>query len=199
MSKNNNIWFTSDTHYGHVNIIKYSNRPFRDVETMNNMLVANWNSKVAPSDIVYHLGDVAFMHEDATSELLNRLNGNIVLIYGNHDSRIRSNRQLKNRFNACYDYHEIEIEDPTSKGGFKRGNLHRLVVLCHYPMITWKNASHGSLMLHGHCHGNLKYPYRARIMDVGVDPQNYSPISAAQVLAKLMSITPEAVDHHRGD
>lgn len=52
-------FFTSDTHFGHANIINLCNRPFKDVNHMNNMLVENWNSVVSDDDTVFHLGDFA--------------------------------------------------------------------------------------------------------------------------------------------
>jgi calcineurin-like phosphoesterase family protein len=80
MSKN--FWIVSDTHFNHANIIKYCNRPFTDVEHMNNMLRQNWNSVVQPQDHVYHLGDVG---NKLTVELIKSLNGKKRLIVGNHD------------------------------------------------------------------------------------------------------------------
>src|ERR1700744_1409385 len=81
------IYFTSDTHFGHENIIRYSNRPFKDVEHMNEELVRRWNSRVGHTDIVYHLGDVALMKGADPDSILIRLNGIIHLCPGNHDSK----------------------------------------------------------------------------------------------------------------
>ena len=55
-----NIWFTSDLHLGHGNIIKYCNRPFKDIEHMNRALIDNWNSRVKLNDVVFHVGDFCF-------------------------------------------------------------------------------------------------------------------------------------------
>ncbi len=52
-----NIWFTSDTHFGHANIIRFCDRPFKDIQEMNERLIANWNAVVRPGDSVYHMGD----------------------------------------------------------------------------------------------------------------------------------------------
>lgn len=83
------IWFTSDTHFGHKNIIRYANRPFDDVTHMNEMLVHNWNSVVHPDDTVYHLGDVALGPIRESLAYIRRLNGRKVLITGNHDRNFR--------------------------------------------------------------------------------------------------------------
>lgn len=178
---NNNIWFTSDTHYGHANILKYSKRPFDNIEQMNAALVDTWNQQVQPSDTIYHLGDVSFMDERKTYALLSRLNGNKILIYGNHDKMIKKSAELRSLFGSIHDYKEIYIDNIGSKGGKSA------VIMSHFPMMTWNKAHHGSFMLHGHCHGNLTYPWKAKIMDVGVDPQGYRPISAAEVLNTLSS------------
>lgn len=79
------IWFTSDSHFCHKNIIKYCDRPFCDVEEMNSELIRRWNSVVAEDDVVYHLGDLYLGPADRAYSLLSALNGHIILIRGNHD------------------------------------------------------------------------------------------------------------------
>lgn len=79
------IWFTSDTHFCHANVIKYCNRPFADVHEMNRELVRRWNDRVALRDTVYHLGDFAFGPKPAIAAWRRRLNGRIILVRGNHD------------------------------------------------------------------------------------------------------------------
>jgi len=78
------IWFTSDTHFYHKNIIKFTNRPWNTVEEMNNALINNWNEVVKPNDTVFHLGDFAFTSNGNWKKLINELNGKIYLILGNH-------------------------------------------------------------------------------------------------------------------
>lgn len=79
------IFFTADTHFGHKNVIQHCNRPFKDVEDMNNTFVKNWNSVITDDDTVYHLGDLSFYNMTKTVEILESLNGNIILIRSNHD------------------------------------------------------------------------------------------------------------------
>lgn len=79
------IWFTSDTHFCHRNIIKYEDRPFTDVEQMNSEIIHRWNEVVAPEDTVYHLGDVALGPAERFYPLVAALNGRKILIRGNHD------------------------------------------------------------------------------------------------------------------
>ena len=79
------IFFTSDTHFTHNNIIKFCNRPFKDVEEMNQTLVDNWNKVVGPTDIIYHLGDFCFAGSAEWHSIIGQLNGRIHLILGNHE------------------------------------------------------------------------------------------------------------------
>ena len=83
----NKVYFTSDTHFGHENIIKWCRRPYSSVEEMNEKLIENWNSVVGPDDIVFHLGDFAFGGSGLWKEVLSRLNGKKYLIIGNHDEK----------------------------------------------------------------------------------------------------------------
>lgn len=80
------VFITSDTHFGHTNIIKYCNRPFTSAEEMDEQLIKNWNSVVGPDDVVIHCGDFALYHDkEKIAEVVQRLNGRKILILGNHD------------------------------------------------------------------------------------------------------------------
>lgn len=81
-------WFISDTHFNHENIIKYCNRPFETKEEMDEYMIKKWNSVVKEGDTVYHLGDFALgLSFDEHLKLVSKLQGDIVLIYGNHDRK----------------------------------------------------------------------------------------------------------------
>lgn len=81
-------WIIADTHFNHRNIIEYCHRPFLTVEEMNEVLIYNWNCRVSPQDIVYHLGDFSMNSDkEFVSEIIRRLNGRIILIMGNHDQK----------------------------------------------------------------------------------------------------------------
>lgn len=169
------MWFTSDHHFGHENIIKYCNRPFVSVDEMNRILIQNYNSVVAYNDVVYFIGDIGFMQDDALVTLLSRLNGSKILIYGNHDKVIRKSEQkFKKVFSHIRDYLEVSGEK-------------QKYILCHYPMLSWNGSGRGNIMLHGHAHGNTNYGHikDMKIMDVGVDCHNYFPISEEDVLRKM--------------
>lgn len=79
-------WFTSDTHFGHPNIIKYCNRPFKNIGEHDYFLIQRWNERVSSEDTVYHLGDFCFKKNGMGAKFyLSQLNGKIIVVRGNHD------------------------------------------------------------------------------------------------------------------
>ena len=176
------IYFCSDPHFGHANIIKYCNRPFKNVEEMDEALIKNWNDKVKSEDTIYITGDVFFHQEAKAIEILSRLNGKKILIYGNHDKPIKRSKTLQSMFEKCCDYEEIWIGD-------------QFIVMSHYAMIVWNKSHRGSFMIHGHSHGGLKYPIEGKILDVGIDAHNYAPISYEKVKSILDKKITQPVDH----
>jgi len=174
------IWFTSDTHYLHANIIKYTGRPWDSRNDMCAALINNWNEVVNKKDEVYHLGDVSLGPMRDTIEILQSLNGRKHLIWGNHDSPLHKDA-FRKEFVSCENYRELKIQDADAP----RGKQH--IVLCHYPLYSWNKAYHGSWMLHGHMHSLIDETNRTTTrLDVGVDSHNYYPISYDQV-KKIMS------------
>lgn len=172
------ILFTADSHFGHSKIIEYCNRPFKDVNHMNEALIERWNSVVGHGDTVYHLGDFGF---GPTLRLLRqRLNGSIRLILGNHD---------KIKLEDAHMFTSIDRLDCISI------NKQR-IVLCHYAMRTWQFQGHGAWSLFGHSHGNLKDDPTLLSLDVGVDCWDYTPVKLHQIEARMALKTPKRVDHH---
>ncbi len=178
------IYFCSDLHFGHKNIVKYCNRPFADVDDMNEKLIQNWNDVVAPTDSVYILGDLTFAKPEKTVEILDRLNGSKYLILGNHDSRVRKDENIKSRFVWCRDSYNLDCGD------------RERVVLNHFPMAVWDRSHHGAIHLHGHCHGKFKDPSlensdptlfgaSTQRCDVGVDCWDYRPVTLAQIKERM--------------
>lgn len=180
-------WFTSDTHFGHKNIIRYSNRPFASVPEMDEALIESWNSRVKPDDTIFHLGDFAFATIERVEEILSRLNGRKQFIHGNHDKTLLGNKRvLHEYFEWNGPYKEIKV----SSGG----SGEQFIVLCHYPILTWNKGHHGAWMLHGHCHGTTLHPWGGKIQDVGTDPMGYKPVSFEE-LCVLMAPR-EKSKHH---
>lgn len=177
-----NTWFTADLHFGHTNVIKYSNRPYADAEEMDEALITNWNSRVEPGDEVWLIGDVFFCDEKRARHIMSRLKGNIHLIYGNHDKVIRNQAPLRKCFGSITDgIKEIDRAIDSEKVR---------IVMCHYPLLSWNRAFHGSLHLHGHCHGSIPHDPKYRRQDVGVDVWNWFPVSLEEVGRKLLKIPP---------
>ena len=173
------IWFTSDTHFNHDNIIRFCNRPFRDVNHMNEMLIQNWNERVQPDDIVFHLGDFAWGGSEVWNNVLQRLNGHIHLIVGNHDEKNLRQGYMKYFDSITYQKH-IYIEGKS-------------IYLNHYPFLafggTYKGAD-ATWQLFGHVHSKqgstgldiarMQYLFPTQY-DVGVDNNDYKPVSFEQV------------------
>lgn len=147
-------YFTSDTHWGHHNIIKYCNRPYRNVDEMNRDMLERWNARVKPQDTVYHLGDFAFYDLARIAQLRKRLNGKIILIKGNHD---RSKpKMLECGFDEVHDWLQLE--------GWK---------LQHYP-------AKGAYILCGHIHN--RWRRIGNVINVGVDMWNFEPKTLPELL-----------------
>lgn len=188
-----NVFFASDFHFCHANVIKYDNRPFKNVEEMNEQLILNWNSEVSDSDVVFYLGDLSFDRSgEKTKEIVNRLNGKIHFINGNHDNE-RDIRKL-NRFETISDYVNLSVADednPRKKQG---------IMMMHYPILSWDKAHHGDWHLHGHSHQSLvgqnpEY-YDRKVLDMGCNGWDYRPISYEIIKAIMSTKEIARVDHH---
>lgn len=184
------ILFTSDHHFGHANIIRYSNRPFENVEEMNEELIKRWNEKVGEDDLVYHLGDFSLATPQLTKSILDRLNGKIFLIKGNHEG---STLTYTKRFEWIKDYFELNVEDPDAQ------NSSQKIVLFHYAMRTWRSISRGTWHLYGHSHGNLAEDECAQCFDVGVDCHDFYPLTYEEIKVRIKkkNWTPPVYDRDR--
>lgn len=183
-----NIWFTADTHFLHKNIIEYSKRPFSSLEEMTAVIIDNWNEKVKRGDLIYHLGDFALgfgkISIKPIDNILTKLNGNKILIAGNHD---RKEVKKNLHWNQVLPYKEIKVDV-----GEK---LKKRIVMCHYAMVVWNQCHRGSWMLHGHSHGNLN-DIGGKILDVGVDVHNFKPVCLEEIKTYMDKRNIIARDHH---
>lgn len=177
-----NIFFTSDHHFGHKGIIKHSYRPFSSVEEMDAIMLERWNNTVKSNDIVYHLGDISVFNATKTKELVDKLNGKIYLILGNHDSFGTTGIASK-RFEWIKNLAEIKIKD-------------QKITLCHYAMKTWNCSHYGAWHLYGHSHGSLKDDLGSLSIDVGVDCFDFYPVLFEQVREIMSKKSFVPIDHH---
>ncbi|HUU23767.1 MAG TPA: phosphoesterase [Phycisphaerae bacterium] len=181
------IFFVSDTHFGHANVIKYDGRPFGSVEEHDAELIRRWNVVVKPGDRVFHLGDFGWAKKASEiSAIVAQLNGQKHLLLGNHD---RDAVRKSEGWAWVKEYHELKVD----LGGERR----QKVVLSHYPLLVWNGGHHkpGSWMLHGHCHGSLTVPDTTRL-DMGVNSWAYAPVSLAEVAAAMAGREYVVYDQH---
>lgn len=168
-------WFTSDHHFEHKNIIKFCDRPFKDLEEMHWELIERWNAVVSQDDTVYVLGDFIFGGTNALTKVCKRLYGRKILLKGNHDKH--STEAIKNNFAEVHDELIISI------GG-------QSVKLCHYPYVPDDaEILHGKeyrfidkrpkretkWLIHGHVHKSWKV--KDDMINVGVDVWDFKPVS----------------------
>ena len=166
-------YLISDPHFGHANIIKYCNRPYKDVHHMNSMLTQNWNSVVTIDDTVICLGDFGFGN---VSKYLERLNGHKILVLGNHDKE----SQCRGHFEEIHTRLEIEING-------------QKVLLSHYPykdsvgdfdhkfLDRMPERNGDQWLFHGHVH-NSKPMLGKRMLNMSVEWHNYTPVSETRII-----------------
>jgi len=192
-----NLYFTSDWHIGHDNVLEFDNRPFRDMDHMCSVLVNNYNSIVGPTKTCYFLGDMGFYKSTLIKEIVSQLNGTKVLILGNHDKNRIAMEKLG--FDVVMNGAILWIEN-------------KRVSLSHCPLTEvvreniegMRNALKGDCW-HGeskhwnkfsftpgesdfHLHGHIHSPNHGKStriqgsqMDVGVAANEYRPVSISQV------------------
>lgn len=153
-------WVWSDQHFGHKNIIHYSERPFENVEEMTEQMVANFNSCVSEDDASIWVGDVAFLHDDQTNEIVNRCNGYKILVVGNHDFNRKKLKKLN--FDEILLYFTYETPEFD-------------LVFTHYPIehgLPWPDY----VNVHGHVHVGKNPVNTLQHINVNCEFHDYKPI-----------------------
>lgn len=204
------MFFTSDTHFGHPNVIIYDRRPFKaancscipktDTERgrgcracadlMDSVIIDNWNSVVGPKDDVWHLGDFCYRNEKPAEWYLKQLKGRIHIIFGNHDKEAKL---IAGKFASYYGSLSKE-KGPSYSCAVELKFNHQLIIMSHYSARTWLSSHRGAWHLFGHSHGSL--PNMNKSMDVGVNSHGYAPVSFDKVKA-YMDAQP-TTNHHPG-
>jgi len=178
------IWFTADLHISHNKEFLYGPRGFANEIEMNEAIVERWNNLVKPEDTVYNLGDMAMSDIDSAIPYLKRLNGMQVWLFGNHDTKSKIERILRechhNIYLLQYDTHATVIKDG-------KMSIH----LSHYPTLTAnfddKGFSKHVLALHGHTHQrtNFYHPDNPFLYHVGMDSHDCKPVHIDEVRADV--------------
>lgn len=179
-----NVFFSADLHFFHSKVIEFCNRPWANVQEMNEGLIANWNSVVGKRDKIYVLGDFCFGSHNRPKEILPRLNGYKILVRGNHDHSAR--KMLAAGFDSVIENETLRLPDGTN------------VLLSHFPYYPTQMERYeaiqagieldtrylykrilrpddGTWLLHGHVH--TQWPMFARQINVGVDVHDWKPVS----------------------
>ena len=158
------IYVISDTHFSHVNIIKYAERPFGNVKLMNETMIENWNKKVGKNDTILHLGDFALGKKIELLAIKDRLNGHIILINGSHDRDV------------------LKIKDDkfiVVEGTIKLGKI----IFSHEPLPR-KEIPVGFTNIHGHIHNKDSY----NGLNVSVEKTDYTPLSLDELKEKIKKL-----------
>ena len=175
------IFLTSDTHFGHQPEFLWKPRGFSSVEEMDEAIIENWNKVVPKDGITYLLGDTMLNDNAHGLECFKRLNGQIFLIYGNHDSDARKNLLF------------TELSGKMLGGWYawliKYGKLS--IYMSHYPTLTAnyddKHFSQHVLSLHGHSHQRTNWldPKNPFLYHVGLDSHNNTPVHIDEVITDI--------------
>lgn len=204
------IWFTSDLHFGHGNIIKYCDRPFvdaggnPDVPHMNTALMNNWNERVAPDDTVMILGDIVMGQREKTLPLLPLLHGEKFLIMGNHDycwpPLWKASQAAKaEKWTNAYAPYFADMGVEGYHTFYPASGDPITVKLHHFPYTgdseeedrypDVRPPDNGQILLHGHIHDlwkTKKSPKGTLMVNVGSDVWDYAPVAEEELLALIL-------------
>lgn len=168
-----NVFFASDHHFGHNNVLKYCDRPYPNVELMRDCFIGNHNKTVGADDITVFVGDVSFLDSHIkVNDILNQMNGYKILVLGNHD--IERDRYLQYAFDEiCV----VKAFQHTHNG------VDINFALTHYPFTNVpEDMSFNTISIHGHIHDKISKEYHQ--INVSVEAINYKPIHFNDILTK---------------
>lgn len=184
LQENQKLWFTSDLHFGHRNVIRFCERPFEDEKQMGPKLIENWNDTVGDNDIVFVLGDTFWFNDSRNiKKVLSSLNGKTIYILpGNHDDFDAYHRVDDPRIVLLDDVNVMWLESENNRGWKKK--IYE-VWMSHYPMMTWPHRDNGAFQFFGHIHSqqgkregvDQDLPLHYNQLDVGCDYWNYKPVN----------------------
>lgn len=196
------IFFTSDTHFGHANIIKYCNRPFSDVEEMDRAMISRWNECVRPHDTVYHLGDFCFGGPENADRYFRSLNGliHVIAVPWHHD-RSWLPRDLDNPDYVSKQGHSVWLhlcECLMRNYEYGDDKYPKSIHMSHYPLASWEAKFHGGWHLYGHVHNNPFEALQGPALNVGVDVNDFRPVSLEYVASYCQARTRSQTQQETG-
>ena len=174
------IFYTSDWHIDHQNILKLCDRPFADTDEMRETIISNYCARVTDKDDVFFLGDMFFKSsasDGSAMKVMKALPGHKHLIIGNHDKALVKNQQLMSLFETADEYKKINDDG-------------RTVIAFHYPILEWDGYFHGTYHVYGHIHnntGNELYSVLGQLknaFNVGVDVNGFCPVTLSELIAR---------------
>ena len=172
------IYFASDLHLGHKNIINLCNRPFESTEAMDKAIIENWNNRVKKNDVVYLIGDLVW-DKKMVAYYMEQLSGKKILVTGNHDQTWSRREECQKYFDMVAPYLEVHL------------NGHP-ITMCHYPMLEWMSSREETkrklgYLIHGHIHNRIAEEYRQlflkfNALNAGVDINGFTPVTFDELL-----------------
>lgn len=169
-------FFISDTHFDHDNIIRFAERPFRNVKQMNEYMIEAWNAKVNKGDVVYHLGDIGFFRSpQAMQETVKKLNGRKILIKGNHD-------RYTNSQYAAAGIEEIHHELTLTREGADWTLIHKPSIM--EPYLGY--------VLCGHIH--QQFVYQGNNLNMSVEVWGYQPVTLWEISKRIIWLRSNVFD-----
>lgn len=167
-------YYIGDTHFGHKSVITFDNRPFKNVEEMDRVIIQRWNSRVQKKDNIYIVGDFAFRSEHPEEWYLEQLKGRKYLIIGNHDNKLLKNEKAMGYF------------EDVDKMMHVADNGHQICI-CHFPLAEWNGFYKGSYHIYGHIHNSRQDTWefmktRQRAYNAGCMFHNYAPVTFRELM-----------------
>lgn len=180
------IYYTADLHLGHSRVIEMDNRPFADVDEMDEALICLWNERITAADDVYIVGDFAYRNSRTAAWYLRRLKGRKHLVIGNHDRVTLRDQQAM----ECFASADKMMLIPDNK---------RSVSLCHFPLAEWNGMYRGSYHVFAHVHGiwNDAHQFMSRndhALNAGCMLNGYRPVTLDELIENNLRFRQKMVE-----
>ena len=168
-------YYISDLHFGHAQSIGFNNRPFNNVEEMDEFMINAWREKVKRTDDVYIIGDICYRNEKPAWWYVEQLTGHLHLVIGNHDRELLKDNRAVGRF--------VSIEKMMHISDNKR-QIHA----CHFPMAEWNGYYKNAWHVYGHIHNRIDTSAKfmsgfPKALNAGADINGYVPVTLDELIS----------------